>query len=59
MNWGGLQYADHAWSERDIKNGAWNLAVPKWMQAVFLNYHYHKVHHQHPRTPWVNLPSTC
>lgn len=57
MNWGGLQYADHAWSERDIKNGAWNLAVPKWMQAVFLNYHYHKVHHQHPRTPWVSLPS--
>ncbi len=56
MNWGGLQYADHAWSERDIRNGAWNLAVPKWMQAVFLNYHYHKVHHQHPTAPWTSLP---
>lgn len=56
MNWGGLQYADHAWSERDIRNGAWNLAVPKWVQAVFLNYHYHKAHHQHPQAPWTMLP---
>lgn len=57
MNWGGLQYADHAWSERDIRNGAWNLAVPTWVQAVFLNYHFHQAHHQHPTAPWTSLPA--
>jgi fatty acid desaturase len=57
MNWGGLQYADHAWSERDIRNGAWNLSVPSWMKNVFLNYHFHKVHHQHPQLPWTALPA--
>lgn len=56
MNWGGLQYADHAWTERDIRHGAWNLAVPTWMQAVFLNYHFHQAHHQHPQAPWTILP---
>lgn len=57
MNWGGLQYADHAWTERDIRSGAWNLAVPTWMQAVFLNYHFHKAHHEHPQAPWTMLPT--
>jgi fatty acid desaturase len=56
MNWGGLQYADHAWTERDIRHGAWNLYVPKWMEAVFLNYHWHKEHHAHPQAPWTVLP---
>jgi fatty acid desaturase len=56
MNWGGLQYADHAWTERDIRNGAWNLKVPKMIQAIYLNYHLHKVHHQNPQLPWNLLP---
>lgn len=56
MNWGGLQYADHAWSERDIRNGAWNLKVPSIIQSIYLNYHLHKVHHQHPHLPWTLLP---
>ena len=56
VNWGGLQYADHAWTERDIRNGAWNLKVPKIIQAIYLNYHLHKVHHQHPQLPWTSLP---
>lgn len=56
INWGGLQYADHAWSERDIRNGAWNLKVPRVIQAIYLNYHLHKVHHQHPQLPWTSLP---
>jgi fatty acid desaturase len=55
MNWGGLQYADHAWSIRDIRHGAWNLKVNKLVQYVFLNYHHHLAHHQNPNIPWSHL----
>ena len=30
LNWSSLQYTDHAFSERDVRNGAWNLRVP-WL----------------------------
>lgn len=56
LKWGSIQYADHAYSPRDVKNGAWNLKVPVWLEKVFLNYHYHLVHHQHPHIPWLYLP---
>lgn len=55
MNWGALQYADHAWSKRDIREGAWNLRVNKLVQYIFLNYHHHLAHHQHPHIPWFHL----
>ena len=55
LNWSSLQYADHAWSELDVKEGAWNLRVNKVVQWLFLNYHHHKAHHQHPDVPWVHL----
>lgn len=53
--WGSLQYADHAGSVRDIRNGAWNLKVNKVVQYIFLNYHHHLAHHQYPYVPWVHL----
>ena len=56
VNWSSLQYADHAWSERDVHNGAWNLKVNRVVQYVFLNYHHHRAHHQNPNTPWLHLP---
>ena len=56
MYWGSLQYADHAWSPRDIREGAWNLRVNPVTRFVFLNYHYHLVHHMRPRLPWLYLP---
>ena len=55
MLWGSLQYADHAWSKRDIRNGAWNLKVNKFVQYIFLNYHHHLAHHQYPYVPWIHL----
>jgi fatty acid desaturase len=55
LNWSALQYADHAWSELDVRDGAWNLKVGRVMQYVFLNYHHHRAHHQHPEVPWVHL----
>jgi fatty acid desaturase len=56
LHWSALQYVDHAWSSRDIVNGAWNLKVSLVARALALNYHYHLAHHRHPQTSWVHLP---
>jgi fatty acid desaturase len=56
LNWSSLQYADHAWSVRDVHDGAWNLKVSRLVQYLFLNYHHHRAHHQHPGVPWLHLP---
>lgn len=56
LHWSALQYVDHAWSRRDVINGAWNLRVTPVARLLALNYHYHLAHHQHPETPWLYLP---
>jgi len=56
MVWGSLQYADHAWSPREVLKGAWNLKVNPITRFFFLNYHYHQVHHVNPKLPWNHLP---
>jgi fatty acid desaturase len=56
LNWSALQYVDHAWSPRDVLEGAWNLKVSRVSRAFFLNYHYHLVHHRAPHIPWLYLP---
>jgi len=55
VNWSSLQYADHAWSELDVHDGAWNLRVNRIVQFLFLNYHHHLAHHQRPEVPWIHL----
>jgi len=56
VNWSSLQYADHAWSPLDRVEGAWNLRVNGVVRRLFLNYHHHRVHHEHPTVPWIHLP---
>ena len=56
VNWSSLQYADHAFSPLDRRNGAWNLKVNPFVKAIFLNYHDHLSHHQNPAAPWPYLP---
>ncbi len=56
LNWCSLQYTDHAWTRRDIVEGASNLRVNRIVQWIFLNYHHHLAHHRHPEVPWVHLP---
>jgi fatty acid desaturase len=56
VNWSALQYADHAWSPLDVRDGAWDLRVNPLVRALFLNYHYHLAHHRHPKVPWIHLP---
>ena len=46
LNWSSLQYTDHAWSPRDVHEGAWNLRFWPITQAIFLNYNLHLVHHR-------------
>jgi fatty acid desaturase len=56
VNWSALQYADHAFSPLDPKDGAWNLKVNPVVRLLFLNYHYHLAHHHAPQVPWRHLP---
>jgi fatty acid desaturase len=55
LNWSSLQYADHAFSPLDVRNGAWNLRVSPLARFFFLNYHHHLAHHQNPQVPWLYL----
>jgi len=57
ISWSALQYADHAFSPLDPKEGAWNLRVTPPVRWLFLNYHYHLAHHQFPQLPWIHLPA--
>ena len=57
LHWSALQYVDHAWSPRDVINGAWNLKVLPITRALALNYHDHLAHHRHPQAPWNQLPA--
>jgi len=56
LNWCSLQYTDHAWTKRDIVEGASNLRVNRVVQWIFLNYHHHLAHHRNPEVPWIHLP---
>lgn len=56
FNWSSLQYADHAFSPLDVKNGAWNLRTHPLLRRVLLNYPLHRAHHQHPQASWRDLP---
>ncbi len=54
--WSSQNYVNHAFSPRDVINGAHNLKVPVWLKAVYLNFNLHLAHHQHPKIPWIHLP---
>ncbi|MDH5326012.1 MAG: fatty acid desaturase [Gammaproteobacteria bacterium] len=56
FNWSTRQYVTHAFSERDVMNGAHNLRVSRVMAWVLLNGHWDLVHHNHPFARWQTLP---
>lgn len=54
--WSSQNYINHAFSPRDIINGAHNLTIPTWLNLVYLNFNLHLAHHQNPKIPWLHLP---
>lgn len=56
FNWSTRQYVTHAYTPRDVVNGALNLKVGPVMRRVLLNGNWDLVHHQQPWLPWNALP---
>ncbi len=56
VNWSTRQYVSHAFSPRDVIDGAWNLKVGAVMGWIFLNGQWDKVHHQQAAARWQQLP---
>lgn len=54
--WSSQNYVNHAFSPRDIINGAHNLTMPKWLNIIYLHFNVHLIHHQNPQIPWIHLP---
>jgi fatty acid desaturase len=54
--WSSQNYVNHAFSPRDIVNGAHNLKMPPLLKPIYLNFNLHLAHHQNPRIPWSHLP---
>jgi fatty acid desaturase len=53
--WSSQNYVNHAFSPRDIINGAHNLKIPRWLNVIYLNFNIHLAHHQNPNIPWIHL----
>ena len=56
FNWSTRQYVTHAFSKRDVLEGAHNLKVSRIMGWIFLNGHWDLVHHAKPNARWQQLP---
>jgi fatty acid desaturase len=53
--WSSQNYVNHAFSPRDVINGAHNLKVSPWLKWIYLNFNLHLAHHQNPKIPWTRL----
>ena len=56
FNWSTRQYVGHAFSKRDIIDGAWNLRHNKFMSWILLHGEYDKTHHRRPDVSWIYIP---
>ena len=56
FNWSTRQYVGHAFSRRDIVDGAWNLRHFPWMSWLLLHGECDLNHHRHPEVSWYYLP---
>jgi hypothetical protein len=56
VNWSTRQYVGHAFSKRDVIEGAWNLRHNSLMSWVLLHGEYDLNHHRRPDVPWYYLP---
>jgi fatty acid desaturase len=56
FNWSTRQYVGHAFTKRDITEGAWNLRHNWLMSKILLHGEWDLNHHRHPEAPWYYLP---
>jgi fatty acid desaturase len=56
INWSTRQYVGHAFTQRDVIEGAFNLRASWWMSWVLLHGEYDLNHHRRPDVPWYYLP---
>jgi fatty acid desaturase len=55
VNWSTRQYVGHAFSKRDIIEGAWNLRHNRFMSWLLLHGELDKTHHRRPDVSWYYL----
>jgi fatty acid desaturase len=55
FNWSTRQYVTHAFTPRDVVNGALNLKAGPLMSRLLLHTNWDLVHHQQPWLPWTAL----
>lgn len=56
FHWSTRQYLTHAFTPRDVRNGAIILRAGPVMRRVLLNGNFDLVHHKRPEIPWTRLP---
>jgi fatty acid desaturase len=56
FNWSTRQYVGHAFTKRDIIDGAWNLRHNQLMSFLLLHSEYDLNHHRYPEISWYYLP---
>lgn len=56
FNWSTRQYVGHAFSKRDIVEGAFNLRHNWLMSKILLHGEWDLTHHRHPEISWYYLP---
>ncbi len=56
FNWSTRQYVGHAFTKRDVLEGAWNLRHNRWMSWLLLHAEYDLNHHRRPDVSWYYLP---
>lgn len=57
LNWSTRQYVGHAYTQRDVIEGAWNLRHNWLMSWLLLHGEYDLNHHRRPDVPWYYLPT--
>ena len=56
FNWSTRQYVGHAFTQRDVIEGAWNLRHHRLMSWVLLHGEWDLNHHRRPDASWIYLP---
>jgi fatty acid desaturase len=57
FNWSTRQYVGHAYTQRDVIEGAWNLRHNRLMSWLLLHGEWDLNHHRRPDVSWYYLPS--